>query len=127
MTTTHAGFERWIEAYVHHGRIGVLVELAFDDSITSTTEAFRNFARDIALQVTAMAPESVEALLRQDCLKLPGTTVDEYLRATSMTLGDRVCIVRFERWVAAPEHQSSGDDADPPRSPANVMRILRTA
>lgn len=127
MTTIRFGYERWIEAYVHHGRIGVLVEFAFDDSFSATTETFRSFARDIALQVTAMAPESVEALLRQDCLKQPGTSVEAYLQETSTLLGERVRIVRFERWVAAPDLAASSDETDPPRSPANIMRIPRRA
>jgi translation elongation factor EF-Ts len=90
MVAAHTGFERWIEAYAHEGRIGVLVELAFRDPFAAKTEEFRRFARDVALQVAAMAPESVDALLGQDCLKQPGLSVSECLEATSTLLGDRI-------------------------------------
>ncbi len=125
MVAAHAGFERWIEAYSHDGRIGVLVELASHDSFAAKTDEFRRAARDVALQVAAMAPESVDALLAQDCLKQPGASVAEYLEATSMLLGDRIHVVRFERWVAMA--QRPVPELDPPRSPAGVVRMLRSA
>ncbi len=121
MVAAHAGFERLIEAYAHDGRIAVLVEFAFHDPFAAKTEEFRRAARDVALQVAAMAPESVDALLGQDCLKQPGVSVAEYLKATSMLLGDRIHVLRFERWVAMA--QPPVPEVDPPRSPAGVVRI----
>ena len=121
------GFERWIEGYVHKGRIGVLAEFAFDDSFSATTQEFRELARDIVLQIAAIAPASVETLLGQDCLKYPDVTIDTHLQAVSAQLGDRVRIVRFERWGAGADLARPGDHTDPPRAPANIMRIPRSA
>ena len=40
-----------IEAYVHGGRIGALVELNCETDFVARTEIFRQLAHDIALQV----------------------------------------------------------------------------
>jgi len=46
-----------IEAYVHGGKIGVLVEVNCETDFVARTDDFKTFARDIALQVAATAPE----------------------------------------------------------------------
>lgn len=120
------GFERWIEVHAHDGRIGVLAEFAFDDSFTARTPEFRAFARDLALQVAAMAPVDVDALMAQDFVKSPGTAIAEYLRSTAALLGDRLSVVRFERWVAAPERPFA-DGGAPPHAPGRAQSIARGA
>jgi elongation factor Ts len=49
--------EGLIEAYVHNGRIGVLVELNCETDFVARTEDFKNLAHDLALQVAAMSPK----------------------------------------------------------------------
>jgi elongation factor Ts len=49
--------EGLIEAYVHSGRIGVLVELNCETDFVAKTEEFRALAHDLALQVAAMSPK----------------------------------------------------------------------
>lgn len=48
-----------IEGYVHDGRIGVLVEINCETDFVARTEDFKTFARDIAMQVAANAPEYI--------------------------------------------------------------------
>ncbi len=50
-----------IEAYVHSGRIGVLVEINSETDFVARTEDFKNFARDIAMHVAAANPEYLNA------------------------------------------------------------------
>jgi elongation factor Ts len=46
-----------IELYAHGGgRIGVMVEINTETEFASRSEAFRSFAREIALQITAASP-----------------------------------------------------------------------
>jgi len=46
-----------LSSYVHMGgKIGVLVEFAFEKPETAQAEAFKTFAHDVALQVAAVAP-----------------------------------------------------------------------
>lgn len=51
---TRAGL---IESYVHSGRIGVLVEINCETDFVARTDDFKQFARDIAMQVAAANPE----------------------------------------------------------------------
>lgn len=49
--------EGLVEAYVHSGRIGVLVELNCETDFVARTEDFKNLAHDLALQIAAMSPK----------------------------------------------------------------------
>jgi len=51
--------EGLIEAYVHSGRIGVLVELNCETDFVARTAEFKTLAHDLALQVAAMSPKWV--------------------------------------------------------------------
>lgn len=48
-----------IEGYVHGGRIGVLVEINCETDFVARTEDFKQFAKDIAMQVAATSPEYI--------------------------------------------------------------------
>lgn len=49
-----------VEAYIHGaGRIGVLVEVNCETDFVAKTDEFREFVRDIAMQVAAAKPEYV--------------------------------------------------------------------
>lgn len=46
-----------IEAYVHGGRIGVIVEVNCETDFVARTEEFKEFARDVAMHVAAVNPQ----------------------------------------------------------------------
>lgn len=49
-----------VEAYIHAGgRIGVLVEINCETDFVGKTEQFKEFARDIAMQIAAASPRFV--------------------------------------------------------------------
>lgn len=48
-----------IEGYVHDGRIGVLVEINCETDFVARTEDFKQFAKDVAMQVAATSPEYI--------------------------------------------------------------------
>ncbi|MDR2523929.1 MAG: elongation factor Ts [Candidatus Nomurabacteria bacterium] len=50
-----------VEAYVHDGRIGVLVELNCETDFVARTDDFKALAHDIAMQVAAMNPAFITA------------------------------------------------------------------
>ena len=47
------------EAYVHSGRVGVLVELNCETDFVAKTDDFKALAHDIAMQVAAMSPKFI--------------------------------------------------------------------
>ena len=48
--------EGLIEAYVHSGRIGVVVEINCETDFVARTDDFKSFARDIAMHIAAANP-----------------------------------------------------------------------
>jgi len=91
--------EGLIEAYVHNGRIGVLVEVNCETDFVSRSELFKEFAHDLALQISSMNPATVEELLEQVFIKDSKLTIADYLRETTSKIGERIVITRFARFL----------------------------
>jgi len=51
--------EGLVEAYIHGGRIGVLVEVNSETDFVAKNQEFRDFVKDVALQVAASNPQYV--------------------------------------------------------------------
>ncbi len=51
--------EGLVDSYVHSGRIGVLVEVTCETDFVARTDDFKNLVHDIALHVSATAPEYI--------------------------------------------------------------------
>lgn len=51
--------EGLVDAYIHGGRIGVIVEVNSETDFVAKTEDFKQFVRDIAMQVAATNPKYV--------------------------------------------------------------------
>ena len=88
-----------VEVYKHGGRIGVMLEVNCETDFVASSESFKEFAHDLALQISSMAPETVEALLEQPFIKDSKLTIADCLRDVTSRLGERIVIARFERWV----------------------------
>jgi elongation factor Ts len=48
--------EGLVEAYVHMGRVGVLVEVNCETDFVANTDEFRTLVRDLAMQIAALDP-----------------------------------------------------------------------
>jgi elongation factor Ts len=89
-----------IETYLHgDGKIGVMVEVGCETDFVAKTEEFKTLAHDIALQIAAMDPPSVDMLLDQDFIKDPSIMIRDLVTATIAKTGENVRIKRFERFV----------------------------
>jgi len=51
--------EGLVEAYIHGGRIGVLVEVNSETDFVAKNQEFKDFVKDVALQVAASNPQYV--------------------------------------------------------------------
>jgi elongation factor Ts len=104
-----------VESYIHGGgRIGVLVELNCETDFVARTEGFRALARDIAMQVAAMAPRYVGpderpadidgndpenlALLEQPFIRDPKKTIGDLVKENIATVGENIVVRRFVRY-----------------------------
>lgn len=111
---------RYIQAYTHHGRIGVMLELATQLTATTDEQAFADLSRDLAMHIAACNPQTVAQLLLQPFVRDQGLTVQQHLAWASKRLEDEIRVLRFVRW----DHASTDPETDtPPWRPAVVMRI----
>lgn len=51
--------EGLVDAYIHGGRIGVIVEVNSETDFVAKTDEFKNFVKDIAMQIAAANPKYV--------------------------------------------------------------------
>jgi elongation factor Ts len=88
-----------VEAYVHAGgRIGALVELSSETDFVARNPDFRGLAKEIAMQVAAMDPKSVDELLEQTYIRDASKTVGELVTGIAATTGENVRVRRFMRF-----------------------------
>ena len=87
-----------IDTYVHNNRIGVLVELLCETDFVARTDDFRKLARELAMQISAMNPENVEALLKQEYIRDASKTIEQVIKGVIGTLGENITVKRFARY-----------------------------
>jgi elongation factor Ts len=91
--------EGYISSYVHaDGKSAALVEILCETDFVARNPEFQQMARDVAMQVTAMMPETVEELLAQDFIKNPDQTIDQLIQGLSGKIGERFVLNRFVRY-----------------------------
>lgn len=102
-----------VEAYLHAGgRIGALVEVNCETDFVARTEAFKDLAHSLAMQVAAtnpryLGPEDVPVqeqedhhevcLLLQPFIKDPDKTVQDLIAEARAKMGEHIQIKRFAR------------------------------
>jgi elongation factor Ts len=113
---------RFIDSYVHGGRIGVLIELETADDFATRTKEFRTLACDLAMQITAserisarggrldnvistldmitLSSDTEQNLTSQIFIKKPDITIAERIRQVEARLGVPIRVVRFVRFRA---------------------------
>lgn len=92
--------EGYIAIYNHTtGKTAAMVEMLCETDFVGRNDEFRALARDIAMQVSAMAPESVEELLAQEFIRDGSQTIDQMIKALSGKIGEKMTVNRFVRYV----------------------------
>ena len=89
-----------MEAYIHDGRIGVLVQMGAETDFVTRNEDFKAGAHNIAMHIAAMGSETVEELLLQQYMLNPEITVAEYLKSLVGRIGENIQVIRFTRYEA---------------------------
>ena len=86
-----------IEAYIHNGRVGVLLELLCETDFVARTDDFKGLAKEVAMQIAAMKPESVEDLLKQEYIRDSSQTIEQLVKSVIGKLGENITVKRFTR------------------------------
>mgnify|MGYP000560106905 CR=1 FL=1 len=93
-----------VHSYVHGGgRVGVLLEVNCETDFVARNDEFKALANELAMQIAAQDPETVEgddetALLAQPYIKDPKRTVEEVLKEHISKLGENIKVTRFTRY-----------------------------
>lgn len=87
-----------IETYVHNERIGVILELRAETDFVVRSAPFRMLARDLAMHVAAMAPETRDELLTQLYVKDAQLTVADLVKRVAAQVGEHIQVERFTRY-----------------------------
>lgn len=90
----------YIASYVHSNhQVGCMVEILCETDFVARNDEFQDLAKNIAMQVTAMAPENVEELLAQDSIKNPSETIEQMVKSLSGKIGEKFVVSRFVRYM----------------------------
>lgn len=93
---THQGR---VATYTHStGKIGVIAEVLCETDFVAKHEDFVGFTKDLCLQITAMDPENVETLMKQEFVKDPSKTLNDMLKALIAKFGENMKVNRFQRY-----------------------------
>ena len=87
-----------IEAHVHSGRIGVLLELRCETDFVARGDLFKALAHDIAMHISAMNPATSEELLAQPYVRDESMTVSALIAAMVAKTGENIRVERFARF-----------------------------
>jgi len=89
-----------IFAYSHNqGQILGVVELNCETDFVARTEEFKNLAKELAMQVAAMAPKNRRELLAQVWIRDAKKTIEELIKETSGKTGEKVEVGQIARFV----------------------------
>jgi elongation factor Ts len=103
-----------VVSYIHGGgRIGSLVEVNCETDFVARTAEFQELARNIAMQVAAMAPEYLSkaecpegkvvdyasaCLLQQPFIKDPAKVIQDLVTELIAKTGEKIMVSRFARF-----------------------------
>ena len=88
-----------VESYIHGGgKVGSLVYIACETDFVAKTDEFKNLAKELAMQVAAMNPESIDELIKQEYIRDSGKTVKILVDEVITKTGENIQIKKFERF-----------------------------
>lgn len=86
-----------VGSYTHDGGIGAIVLLSCETDFVAKNPDFGALARELAMQVAAMDPESTSALLAEPFIKDGSRTTQDLLNEATQKFGERVEIGSYAR------------------------------
>lgn len=116
--TNRESSQGMIESYIHQGRVGALVEVNCETDFVARNDAFRELARNVAMQVAAMSPKYLSkddvpadevapaadvALLEMAFIREPSKTIQDLINDVRVTTKENVRVRRFTRFELGKE------------------------
>lgn len=93
-----------IDSYIHqNGRVGALVEVLCETDFVARTDEFKNLVHEICMQVAAMNPRDVKALLKQEYIRDGSKTIEDLIKEAIAKLGENIVVKRIQRFEIGSE------------------------
>lgn len=92
-----------VEAYVHGGRLGALIELNCETDFVARTDDFKQLAREIAMQAAANGATDPEELRKQSYNRDTSKTIDTLISETVGRVGENIVLRRVARFELGSE------------------------
>lgn len=90
--------EGYVGSYIHStGKVAALVSLLCETDFVARNEEFQTLAREIAMQVASMNPETVEELLDQEYIRDGKKKIVELVKTLSAKVGENITVGGFQR------------------------------
>lgn len=86
-----------IHAYVHNERIGVLLDVRAETDFVVKSDLFRALAHDLVLHISAMAPATVDDLLKQPFVRDESKSVGVVIKEVTARVGENIRVHQFCR------------------------------
>jgi len=87
-----------IESYIHNGgQVGVLLKLSCETDFVSRNKDFKQLAHEIAMQIAAMNPKSVEELLKQEYIRDPKKIIADLIKEAIGKIKENIKISEIKR------------------------------
>lgn len=87
-----------IFSYIHNKRIGVLLLLRAETDFVVKSEPFQELANEVLMQIAAVNPESVEALLDSPYIKDESKKFSEVIKEAIAKVGENIEVEKFARF-----------------------------
>ncbi|HVO28719.1 MAG TPA: translation elongation factor Ts [Candidatus Paceibacterota bacterium] len=84
-------------SYIHAERIGVLLEVRAETDFVVNSDPFRKLTHELAMQIAAGAPATVDELLAQPYIKDESKTVRDIVNEVIAKVGENVVVKQFYR------------------------------
>ena len=89
-----------VQTYVHAGNtVAAVVVLGCETDFVARNEEFVKLAREVAMHVAAMQPESPEALLEQPFIKDSSVSIKQLLESGTQKFGENIAVTSFGRYT----------------------------
>jgi elongation factor Ts len=91
--------EGLIHGYIHAGgKVGAMVKVTCQTDFVARNEAFVKLVHEIAMQVAAMNPKNVEALLKQEYIRDPERKIGDLINEAIAKFGENIQIEAIARF-----------------------------
>lgn len=92
-----------VEAYVHGGRLGALIELNCETDFVARTDDFKQLAREIAMQAAANGASDADELRKQSYNRDTSKTIEILINETVGRVGENIVLRRVARFELGSE------------------------